>query len=647
MTATRLIARKTLFGNPDKSSAAISPDGQHLAWLAAVNGVMNVWVAPRENPAAAKPVSRDTVRGIRFFWWSHTSAHILFGQDKSGDENWRIYAVDLASMTTRDLTPFEGVNARPIATSNTRPDELLIGLNHRASEWHDVYHLTISTGALRLVCQHDRFAGFVADNDLTLRLAQQNTPEGGAEYFQASDSDWVHWASVPAEDLLTTAPIGFDESNATLYMRDSRGRDTAALITVDLASGAKSVLADTALADLHDVVVHPKNKRIQAASFVYERKQWRCIDKAFQRDLDQLHKAGAGEVEITSRTLDDRFWTVSYAVDVGSLRHCLYDRSTGTVTPLFAERAELDAMPLVPMRSVVVKSRDGLNLVCYCSLPVGSDSDGDGRPDHPLPMVLVPHGGPWGRDFWGFSEMHQWLANRGYAVMNVNFRASAGFGKAFLNAGNHEWGGAIMADQIDAVRWAIDSGIADPGKVAIMGGSFGGYSTLAGLAFTPDVFACGVDIVGPANLVTLLESIPPYWKPIYSMFVSRIGDPATEEGRALLIRHSPLTAADAIRKPLLVAQGANDPRVKRAESDQIVSALQGKAIPVTYVMYPDEGHGFARPENNLSFFAVAEAFLARQLGGRSEPIGDDFHNSSIEVLQGAEHVDGLREALKA
>ncbi len=644
---TPLIARKTLFGNPDKSSASVSPDGRHLAWLAAVNGVMNVWVAPRVNPALAQPVSRDTLRGIRFFWWSYTSAHILFGQDKSGDENWRIYAVDLASMTTRDLTPFEGVNAQPFAMSHTRPDEMLIGLNHRAPEWHDVYHLTISSGALSLICQHDRFAGFTADNDLKLRFARQNTPEGGAEYLQARDGGWEPWTSVPAEDVLTTSPIGFDEANAMLYMRDSRGRDTAALIAVDLTTGAKSVLAETALADLSDVVVHPTNKRVQAASFVYERKQWQCIDKAFQRELDVLHGASAGEVEITSRTLDDQYWTVCYTIDTGSARHCLYDRHAGTVTLLFAERAELDAMPLVPMRSVVVKSRDGLNLVSYYSLPGDSDSNNDGLPDRPLPMVLMPHGGPWGRDFWGFSTMHQWLANRGYAVMYVNFRASAGFGKAFLNAGNHEWGGAIMADQIDAARWAIDSGIADPAKVAIMGGSFGGYSTLAGLAFTPDVFACGVDIVGPANLITLLETIPPYWKPIYSMFTSRIGDPATEEGRALLIQHSPLTAADAIRKPLLIAQGANDPRVKRAESDQIVAALQGKAIPVTYVMYPDEGHGFARPENNLSFFAVAEAFLARQLGGRCEPIGDDFTNSSIQVLQGAEHVSGLQEALRA
>ena len=283
--------------------------------------------------------------------------------------------------------------------------------------------------------------------------------------------------------------------------------------------------------------------------------------------------------------------------------------------------------------------------MAYYTLPLGTDSDGDGIPDRPLPMVLFPHGGPWGRDTWGYNPWHQWLANRGYAVLCVNFRSSTGFGKAFVNAGNLEWGGKIMDDQIDAVRWAIAQGIADPSRVAVMGGSFGGYSTLAGLTFTPEVFACGVDLVGPSNLITLLESMPPYWKPMLEMFTTRVGDHRTEEGRALLKKHSPLTYVERIRRPLLIGQGANDPRVKQAESDQIVQAMQAKGIPVTYVLYPDEGHGFARPENNLSFNAIAEAFLARCLGGRYQPIGDDFQRSSLQVPTGADEVPGLPEAL--
>jgi dipeptidyl aminopeptidase/acylaminoacyl peptidase len=297
------------------------------------------------------------------------------------------------------------------------------------------------------------------------------------------------------------------------------------------------------------------------------------------------------------------------------------------------------------MHPFVIPSRDGLNLVSYYTLPLGSDSDDDGIPDAPLPAVLAVHGGPWGRDVWGYNAQHQWLANRGYAVLSVNFRASTGFGKAFVNAGNREWGHKMHDDLIDAVEWAVEAGIADRDKIAIMGGSYGGYATLAGLTFTPETFACGVDIVGPSNLVTLLETTPPYWKPQIEMLTSRVGDHRTKEGRAFLKKCSPLTYADKICRPLLIGQGANDPRVKQAEADQIVGAMQEKDIPVTYVLYSDEGHGFARPENRMSFNAVAEAFLAECLGGRFEPVGDDFQGSTIGVPVGAKGVPGLPESL--
>jgi dipeptidyl aminopeptidase/acylaminoacyl peptidase len=294
---------------------------------------------------------------------------------------------------------------------------------------------------------------------------------------------------------------------------------------------------------------------------------------------------------------------------------------------------------------VTVRSRDGLDLVSYYSLPADSQGADKARPDQPLPMVLYVHGGPWGRDRWGYNAVHQWLANRGYAVLSVNFRASTGFGKAFINAGNRQWGAAMHDDLIDAVDWAIAEGIADPERVAIMGGSYGGYATLAGVTFTPLKFACGVDIVGPSNLVTLLETVPAYWKPQIEVFTTRVGDHRTEAGRAFLTERSPLTYAERIARPLLIGQGANDPRVKQAESDQIVQAMRGKGIPVTYVLYPDEGHGFARPENRLSFNALAEAFLAQCLGGRYEPFGDAFAGSTITVPVGAEGVPGLQDAL--
>ena len=297
------------------------------------------------------------------------------------------------------------------------------------------------------------------------------------------------------------------------------------------------------------------------------------------------------------------------------------------------------------MHSAVVRSRDGLDIVVYYTLPVGSTDASSDRPSEPLPAVLNVHGGPWGRDSWGYDAEHQLLANRGYAVINVNFRGSTGFGKRFVNAGNLEWAGAMHDDLIDVVEWAVEEGIADRDRVAIMGGSYGGYATLVGLTFTPEVFVCGVDIVGPSNLNTLLESVPPYWEPMIALFRTRVGDNSTKDGKRLLSERSPLSHVDSIVRPLLIGQGANDPRVKQAESDQIVNAMKDRGIPVTYVLYPDEGHGFARPENNLSFMAVAEAFLARCLGGRFEPIGDDFQDSSIQVLAGESEVPGLAAQL--
>jgi dipeptidyl aminopeptidase/acylaminoacyl peptidase len=333
-------------------------------------------------------------------------------------------------------------------------------------------------------------------------------------------------------------------------------------------------------------------------------------------------------------------------VDNGPVHYYYYDRAKKKAQFLFTNRKELEGLSLAKMHPVVIKSRDGLDLVSYLTTPPGADPEGDGIPDKPLPLVLVVHGGPWGRDAWGYDSMHQWLANRGYAVLGVNFRGSTGFGKKFINAGNMEWAGKMHDDLIDAVQWAIEKRIAEPKHVAIMGGSFGGYATLVGLTFTPETFACGVDIVGPSNLVTLLKSIPPYWAPQVELFKKRVGDHTTEEGKAFLRKRSPLTYAKRIKRPLLIGQGANDPRVKQAESDQIVKTMQKKGIPVTYVLYPDEGHGFARPENRLSFFAVAEAFLAECLGGRFEPVGNDLKGSTITVPVGTEYVPGLLSLLQ-
>jgi dipeptidyl aminopeptidase/acylaminoacyl peptidase len=659
-----IISRQVLFGNPDKASVGISPDAKNISYLAPLDGVMNVWVAPADDPSAAVPVTRDTLRGIRIYFWAYTNNHIIYLQDLAGDENWQVHAVDVGTGEDRNLTPFEeivGPEGNPLTMPDgkkMRPrveiqevsykfdDEILIALNNRNPQFHDVHRLNILTGELELVQQNDRFIGFQTDVDYNIRYAVEMTPDGGNEIFTPGGEDnWELFDKVPMEDMLTTWPISFDKTGTVLYMIDSRGRNTAALTAVDLQTREQRIVFQDPRADLSDIMMHPTEKTIEAVASNYTRIEWEILHDSIRADMDYLKTIADGDIYVSSRSLDDGFWVVTYVVDSGPVRYYLYDRSQKRAQFLFTNRKELEGVKLSKMHPTVIKSRDGLNLISYLTLPFWTDMDGDARPGNALPTVLLVHGGPWGRDTWGYDSYHQWLSNRGYAVLSVNFRSSTGFGKDFINAGNLEWAGKMHDDLIDAVDWAIKEGIADQDKIAIMGGSYGGYATLVGLTFTPDVFACGVDIVGPSDLRTLLETIPPYWTPMLNMFTSRIGDHRTEEGRKFLESRSPITYVDKVEKPLLIGQGANDPRVKQSESDQIVQAMQEKAIPVIYVLYPDEGHGFARPENRLSFNAVTELFLAEHLGGRSEPIGDDFEGSKITVPTGADQMPAVSEVL--
>ena len=645
--ATPLVPRNVLFGNPDKAAARLSPDGKHISFLAPVDGVLNVWVAPLGDLAAAKPVTQDKQRGIRIYFWAYTNQHILYLQDKEGNEDWHVYRVDLQTGETENLTPLENVRAEIEEVSHLFPNEILVGLNDRDPQFHDIYRLNIATGERELVQQNDGFLGFVTDEHYRVRFAMRFLPTGGNEVLQPDgEGGWKSFFTIPMEDTLTTSPAGFDKTGDVLYMIDSRDRNTAALESWNLKTGEKKLIAANDLADVGGVLAHPTENTIEAVSFNYLRNEWEIFDPAIQKDFDYLKTVADGEIAITSRTLDDTKWVVVYLHDDGPVHYYLYDRQAGEAKFLFTNREDLQGLPLAKMHPVVIEARDGLKLVSYLTLPLDRNTDGDGRPDRPLPMVLLVHGGPWARDTWGFDPQHQLLANRGYAVLSVNFRGSTGFGKDFINAGNHEWAGKMHDDLLDAVAWAVKEKIAEPDKVAIMGGSYGGYATLVGLTMTPEEFACGVDIVGPSNIVTLLGTIPPYWAPAIQQFKDRVGDHTTDEGRAFLNARSPLSHVDAIQRPLLIGQGANDPRVKQSESDQIVKAMQEKKIPVTYVLYPDEGHGFARPENRLSFYAVAEAFLAEHLGGRYEPVGGDFKGSAIEVPEGAAQVPGLKAALQ-
>ncbi len=660
-----LIPRQLLFGNPDRTMARVSPDGRHISYLAPLDGVLNVWVAPVDNLADARAVTADSGRGIRSYTWPYSGKHLLYVQDKGGDENWRIYSVDLDTDETRDLTPFDEVQAQITGISPSFPDEILVGLNNRNPQLHDLHRINLMSGEMELVHENEGFVSFIVDQSFAVRLGAQMNADGSIDFLERAEGEWKPFLHVDVDDTLTTQPLGYNAAGDTLYLIDSRGRDTAAftIISSDGGVGAEGgsaadaavVLAADDRADASGVMMHPVTKQVEAVSFTYARVEWTVLDDSIQNDLDFLATVADGEVDVVDRSLADDVWIVAYTMANGPVRYYRYDRSVdgpptvdGSVEFLFSSRSALEDLTLANMHSVVIKARDGLDMVGYYSLPSwhGDGSADAPRPAEPLPTVLVVHGGPWARDNWGYNPIHQLLANRGYAVISVNFRSSTGFGKSFINAGNLEWGAKMHDDLLDTVDWAVEAGIADRDRVAIMGGSYGGYATLAGLTFTPDVFACGVDIVGPSNLNTLLDSVPEYWRPMIEMMYTRVGDPTTDDGAAMLAERSPLTHADKIQRPLLIGQGANDPRVKQAESDQIVDAMTAKGIPVTYVLYPDEGHGFARPENNLSFFAVAEVFLARHLStDRTEPLPSSFPGSSIEVPVGATGVTGLTEAL--
>lgn len=644
-----LISRDALFGNPERVAVQLSPDGRYLSWIAPVDGVLNVWVAPADQLATAKPVTRDTSRGIRDYVWSYRPGTLVYLRDTGGDENFHAFAVDVASGQEKDLSPFAKTRAMLVGLSHLQPGAILLAMNDRDPKWHDLYRVDLASGARTLVEKNTQeIAGYLADGNYQVRYATRSRADGGIDVLKPDGKNgWSKVDDIPFEDGLTTGPVGMTTDGSTLYLTDSRQRDTAALYAVDTATGQRQLVFEDARADVGESLADPRSGKLQAIAVDYLREEWKTLDDGIAGDLAKLRALGPGDASVVSRTLDDTAWIVAYSAAEHPVVYYRYDRAGGgTLTKLFSARPALEGKPLVPQWPQQITSRDGLTLVSYLTLPKAADPNADGKPDKAVPMVLFVHGGPWARDSYGYSGYTQWLANRGYAVLEVNYRGSTGFGKAFTNAGNGEWAGKMHDDLLDAVKWAVGSGVTTPDQVAIFGGSYGGYATLVGLTFTPETFKCGVDLVGPSNLNTLLSTIPPYWASAFEQFARRVGDPRTEQGKALLAERSPLTRADRISKPLLIGQGANDPRVNQAESDQIVKAMQAKNIPVTYALFPDEGHGFVRPENTKAFNAVAEGFLAKCLGGRAQPIGNDFAGSSISVPVGGADVPGLAEALK-
>lgn len=641
----KLIPLSILFSDPKHTRVQISPDGKQLAYLAPHQGVLNVWVGPLGKKNSMHPVTNNKTRGIANYYWAYNNQHILYVDDNQGNEDWRIYRVDVKTGQSKILASFKKVQARIIANSQYFPDEILIGLNQRRPDFHDIYRLNIRTGKQTLVYENNNFVQFIADEHLNIPLGLEYTQEGGAIlYTLGKDFSKTELFKIKNVDLLTTQVLGLNKAADTLYISDSRGRNTAALIAFDLNTQKTKLIAEDPKSDISSVLEHPTEKTLQAYETNYEKPQWHVLDNSIQADMDYLTQFAPGAMHVTSRSLDDKTWIVAYIADNAAPQYYYYDKPAKKAHFLFSGKPSLDKLALTKMQPVIIQSRDHLPLVSYLSLP-NAVAKSNAKPKTPVPLVLYVHGGPNARDDWGLDPVHQWLTNRGYAVLSVNYRGSTGFGKQFVNAGNGEWGGKMHLDLLDAVEWAIKQGITTRDKVAILGGSYGGYATLIGLTKTPDTFACGVDIVGPSSLETLFKSIPDYWKPFYAEMKTKIGgDPETDAGRQFLASRSPLTFVDNIKKPLLIAQGANDPRVKQAESEQIVKEMQAKKIPVTYVLYPDEGHGFRRPENRLSFYATTEAFLAHYLGGKSESIQNlkmNFKNSSIEIKTGKEYVPGL------
>ena len=611
-----LIPRQVLFGNPQRVSPRISPDGTRLAWIAPHQDVLNVWVAPISAEhgvdwPAAGVVTDDSDRGIRMFAWAYDGRHLLYLQDTGGDENWRLHDVDLQTMQRRDLTPFDGVQTQLIAMERKFPTELLIGLNRDNAQLHDVYRLDLVTGELVKELENFGVVGWEADAQMVVRAAAAPQPDGGYTLLvrDDADSDWRPLLTVASDDALTSAPIAFSEDGRSLLGTSSVGAQTGRLVRIDIATGATEVLAEDPEADVRGVRLHPDTREPQIVTLLKDRSEYLVLDPAVAADLEAIQALHPGDPTFEDADDADTTWLIGFTNDTGPVSYFSYDRASRTGRFLFEARPELSRFELAAMEPFSFTARDGLTVHGYASFPPGADRTG-------LPTVVNVHGGPWVRDVWGYHPEAQWLANRGYLCIQVNYRGSTGYGKSFVNAGDREWGGRMHDDLVDAVAYAVSQGWTDPARVAIYGGSYGGYAALVGAAFTPEVFCCAVDIVGPSNLKTLIETIPPYWAPMVAQFHRRVGDPAADAD--FLWSRSPLSRVHDIRIPLLIAQGANDPRVRQDESEQIVAALREAGIEHDYLLFPDEGHGFAKPENRLRFYAAAERFLARYLGGRVE-----------------------------
>lgn len=657
------IPLKVLYGNADKRMPRISPDGKYYAYLAdADNGVTNIFVKPVQFDtsgehatlvdADAQQVTNEQKRPLRFFMWtkSLTYRRILYIQDTDGDENFHLHVVDFTldaahkadNVSVRDLTPYGPVTVMPgaITLSHKFPDEAIISLNKRDERFFDACKLHLVTGALETVLENPGDVGeWLVDDTFNVVGANAMRPEDGSELLRvprdADDKATAEWKTIatwPHGEISRFHQVSKDGKAA--YYETSlshtgesnvEATNTSRLVLLSLVDGKEiDVIAQDQLCDVGSVSFNEATHTVDYVVFNYTKPRVQVIDESLRGDMEHLLAQCHGEFSLVSTSEDYQTWMYADGPDDASLKYYIYDRATRRNALLFDSRPDLSQYTLVQMDARVIQTSDNEDMIVYMSLPHGIKTE-------KLPFVLNVHGGPWARDEWGFNPTHQFFTNRGYGCLSVNFRGSTGLGKRWTNLGDKQWGATMQQDLTDAVQWAIKEGFADPERVAIYGGSYGGYATLAGLAFTPELYVCGVDIVGPSNAKTLFESIPPYWATMKQMLVLRVGD--VENDEALNRKISPLYHAEKMVKPLLIAQGANDPRVKKAESDQIAKKLYENKQDVKYVLYTDEGHGFARPVNRLDFFARTEEFLATYLGGRVLPKDEALvaGNTAVEI----------------
>ena len=617
-----LVDREIFFGDPVIAGGQLSPDGTFMSFLKPYKGTRNIWVKGVNEPfEAAKPMTADTERPISGYFWSRDGKFLLYVQDKGGDENYHVYAVDPSATpdaetgvpAARNITNLDGVRAMINRVPRSRPDVIYVGLNDRDASYHDLYEVDIATGERTLIAENkDKIAGWSFDNADQLRLATRTTDDGSTEIMNITDNGFetIYTCSVDETAYIS----GFHKDNERAFLVTNKGDDVdlSRLMLIDPETlETKFVESDPEEeVDFGGMVRSKITKEIQATIYVGAKQRLYFKDKELEADHKLLtERFNGAEIGFSSSTDDERTFLISVSSDVDPGTVYLFNRDSKVTTFQYRPRPDIPIEAMAEMTPVTYKSFDGLEIPAYLTLPKGKEPKN-------LPAVLLVHGGPWARDYWGFNPYSQFLANRGYAVLSMNFRGSTGYGKSFLNAGDGEWGRKMQDDVTAGARYLVEQGIADKEKVAIMGGSYGGYATLAGVTFTPDEYACGVSIVGPSNLVTLLESIPPYWESFRKVMYARMADLETEEGKAWFYERSPLNSADKIKAPLLVVQGANDPRVKMAESDQIVVAMRELGLPVEYIVAPDEGHGFQRPVNQMAFIASTEKFLASHIGGR-------------------------------